>query len=143
MKPVWFPPNRKPANWEEAMANKMLYYLDLKKTWDRQAQGRGEKPVRLCPGGPALVRLKHEVDAGRVPGIRDFHGAIFADGIHLTRQGRYLVALVHYGCLFGESPEGKVTFANSGLNREQAAIFQRIAWETVTAKPLTGVRGGY
>ena len=64
---------------------------------------------------------------------------MFADDIHLSSPGRYLVALVHYACIFGESPEGKVTFANSGLNREQAAVFQRIAWATVTAEPLTGV----
>ena len=50
------------------------------------------------------------------------------------------MALVHYACIYGESPEGKVTFANSGLTREVAVKFQRIAWETVTAEPLTGVR---
>ena len=58
----------------------------------------------------------------------------------MNRQGSYLVGLVHYACMFGANPEGKATFANSGLSREQAAIFQRIAWETVVAEPLTGVR---
>jgi sugar phosphate isomerase/epimerase len=137
MKPPWSPPNPKPANWEEAMANKMLYFLALKAIWDKQAQERGEKPARLCPGGPALVRLKKAIEAGSVPGISNFHDTAFADDIHLARQGRYLVALVHYACIFGDNPQGKVTFANSGLTAEQAAIFQRIAWETVVAEPLT------
>ena len=140
MKPAWFPPNRRPANWEEAMANKMLYYLALKAIWDKQAEARGERPVRLCPGGPALVRLKREIEAGKVPGLTNFHDTVFADAIHLTHQGSYLVALVHYACIYGASPRGKVTFANSGLTPEQAAIFQRIAWETVVAEPLSGVR---
>ncbi len=140
MKPPWFPPNRQPANWEEAMANKMLYFLELKKTWDRQAEARGEKPIRLCPGGPALVRLKHEIEAGKIPGLTNFHDTVFADDIHLNRQGRYLVALVHYACIFRADPQGKVTYANSGLTAQQAAGFQRIAWETVIAEPLSGVR---
>ena len=142
MHPPWFPPNRHPVNWEEAVANNMAYYLDLRKIWDKQIEARGAKPVRVCPGGPALVRLKKEIDAGRVPGIGTFFDTMFSDDIHLSSPGRYLVALVHYACIFGESPEGKVTFANSGLSAEQAAIFQRIAWETVLAEPLSGVRPG-
>ncbi len=140
MKPPWFPPNRNPANWEEAVANNMAYYLDLKKIWDRQIAASGGKPVHVCPGGPALVRLKREIDAGKVPGIRTFFDTMFADDIHLAAPGRYLVALVHYACIFGDDPACKVTFANSGLTRQQAAIFQRIAWETVIAEPLTLVR---
>ncbi len=140
MKPPWFPPNRNPANWEEATANKMLYYLDLKRIWDREILARGGEPVRLCPGGPALVRLKKEIEAGKVPGINTFLDTMFADDIHLASPGRYLVALAHYACIFGADPQGKVTWANSGLTKEQAAIFQRIAWETVIAEPLSGVR---
>jgi len=130
MKPPWFPPNRQPATWEEAMANKMLYYREVLDRWNALA---GEKPVRLVPGGPALVRLKQAMEAGDVPGMKAFNAEIFSDNIHLMRQGRYLVALVHYACLYGESPEGKVAHANSGLTAEQARVFQRIAWETVEA----------
>ena len=137
MKPPWFPPHRQPASWEEATANKMLYYLELLKRWITTP---GQKPVRLCPGGPALVRLKRAIEAGQVPGFNDFAGQIFSDDIHLARPGRYLVALVHFACIYGETPENKVTIANSGLTREQAAIFQRLAWETVTSEPLSGVR---
>jgi hypothetical protein len=140
MKPPWFPPNRNPANWEEAMANKMGYYLDLKKIWDKQIEARGGKLVRVCPAGPALARLKKEIEAGKVPGINTFFDTMFADDIHLSSPGRYLVALVHYACIFGVDPQGKVTYANSGLTKEQAGIFQRIAWETVTVEPLSGVR---
>ena len=126
MKPVWYPPNRQPATWEEAMANKMLYYKEVLARWNALD---GEKPVRLIPGGPALVRLKKAIESGAIPGMSDFNAEIFADNVHLTRPGRYLIALVHYASLYGETPEGKVTHANSGLTAEQARIFQRIAWE--------------
>ena len=137
MKPVWYPPNRQPATWEEAMANKMLYYKEVFVRWNAL---EGEKPVRLVPGGPALIRLKEAIESGDIPGIKEFNAEIFSDNIHLSRPGRYLIALVHYACLYGESPEGKVAHANSGLNAEQARLFQRIAWETVLAEPLSGVK---
>ena len=41
-----------------------------------------------------------------------------------------------------EKNPNKVAIANSGLTREQAGIFQRLAWETVTREPLTGVTAG-
>ena len=137
MQPPWFPKNRTPATWEEATANKMEYYTAVLNAWN---EVKGPKPVRLCPGGPALVRLKKEMEEGHVPGLTDFRGQIFADDIHLARPGRYLVALVHYACIYAATPEGHVTFANSGCTKDGAAVLQRIAWETVTAEPLSGVK---
>jgi hypothetical protein len=86
-----------------------------------------------------LVRLKKAIEAGEIQGFTDFPGQAFSDDIHLARPGRYLIALVHFACIYGETPENKVAIANSGLTREQAGIFQRLAWETVTSEPLTGV----
>ena len=51
MRPPWFPPNRRPANWEEAVANNMAYYLDLKKIWDKQTQARGGSPSASVRAG--------------------------------------------------------------------------------------------
>ncbi len=107
MKPPWFPPNRKPANWEEASANKMAYYLDLKKIWDKQIEARSGKPVRLCPGGPAWCGSRREIEAGKVPGMNTFFDTIFSDNIHLAPPGHDLVALVHYACIFGAGPAGQ------------------------------------
>ena len=81
------------------------------------------------------MRLEKEIADNKVPGVTDFASFTFSDAIHLSAAGRYLVSLVHYACIYGESPEGKVTWANSGLNKEQAIVLQRIAWETVVAEP--------
>ena len=137
MTPPWFPPNREPADWEEAMANKMLYFHEVLDRWNELP---GNKPLLIVPGGPGLVLLKRAIESGEIPGLESFFPVIFSDDVHLSRQGRYFISLIHYGCIFRESPEGKVTHANSGLTAEQARVFQRIAWETVLAEPLSGVK---
>ena len=97
----------------------------------KPAGGSFEVPQKVeistWPGG---ATLRYTTD-GSVPS--DSNGQVY-------RRPITIVALVHYACIYGESPEGKVTFANSGLTREQAAVFQKLAWETVIAEPLTGVR---
>ncbi len=135
MKPQWYPSNRNPKNWDEAMLNKMEYYRATLKIWN---ESNGGEPARLCPGGPALLALKREIEAGEVPGITDF-GEMFADGLHMSRRGAYLISLVHYACIYGENPRGRVTHGGSGLTAEQADLFKRIAWDAVTAEPLSGV----
>ena len=122
--------------WQEGVANHVAYTEavaeQLNKTWHG-------KPIRIVPGGVALARLKTEIDAGRVPGMKDFVAEMFADGIHLTAKGRYLISLVHYACIYRESPEGKVSALTTGLTDQQAAVFQRIAWDTVKDYRWAGV----
>ena len=122
-KNAWVPPI--PAvevkAWDDAMTNTMAYYRAILKEWNTVP---GKKPVRLVPGGPALVRLEKEIADNKVPGVTDFASFTFSDAIHLSAAGRYLVSLVHYACIYGESPEGKVTWANSGLNKEQAIVLR-------------------
>lgn len=121
--------NLKPATtWQEGVANHMAYTEAVRELMDSTHEG---KPVRIVPAGAALAQLKTEVDAGQVPGMTDFFAGNFADDLHLSPAGRYLVALVHYACIYQESPEGKVSPTNSGLTEEQAEIYQRIAWDVV------------
>jgi len=96
----------------------------------------------VIPAGLALLDLKQSVEAGRVPGITDFFAQLFkADGtdIHLTGKGAYFVTLVFYACMFGQSPEGTANDPASELTDEQALVFQRLAWETVSGYALSGV----
>ena len=129
---------RKPAaTWQEGALNHLAYTElvrdKLMKTW----KGR---PVLIVPGGPALARLKDEIEAGKVPGMTDFVKTVFADGIHMTDAGRYLISLVHYACIYKEDPTGKVSLLKSGLTEEQGKIFQRIAWETASGYPGSGIK---
>jgi len=122
--------------WQAGVANHVAYTEAVAELTNKTYQG---KPVRIIPGGTALALLKTEVDAGRVPGLKDFFAEIFADGIHLTPKGRYLISLVHYACIFRESPEGKTSALTTGLSQEQATIFQRLAWQAVKGYKWAGL----
>lgn len=111
-----------------AIRNFMIYGQAVRERINRDFKG---KPVRIVPAGPALAKLKAEIEAGRVPGMTDFFGDLFSDDLHLNAKGAYLVSLVHYSCVFRESPLGKVGPLQSGLTPEQASIMAKIAWETV------------
>ncbi|MEJ7808439.1 MAG: hypothetical protein WKG03_21265, partial [Telluria sp.] len=129
----------KPATtWQEGVDNHMAYTEAVRDRINKTYKG---KPVRIVPGGLALARIKTEIDAGRVPGMTDFFKELFDDEIHLNAKGRYVIALVHYACIFGESPAGKAAALNSGLTPEQLALFQRIAWEAVKGYKGSGVKG--
>lgn len=131
--------------WQDAVANHARY---TERVAERMNAARADaikagtcRPVRVIPGGLALARLKTEMEAGKVPGLTDFGATVFAGpgDFHLTKAGAYLVSLVHNACLWGESPEGKVTAAGSGLTAEQAKLFQRLAWETARDYPPAGL----
>ena len=129
----------KPApTWQDGAANQRAYVAAVRDRLDAAHAGRA---VRIVPAGSALAALKTRIEAGRVPGMRDFFAATFADDLHLNAQGRYLVALVHYACIFGESPADRVGALTTGLTPDQARIFQEIAWETVRDDPWAGIAG--
>ncbi|MBF2028726.1 MAG: hypothetical protein IGS48_18515 [Oscillatoriales cyanobacterium C42_A2020_001] len=122
-------------NWEEAVRNHLVYHEAVRQRLDDQNEG---KPVLIVPGGSALIRLKQEIEAGKVPGMNNFFATQFEDDLHLNPKGKYLISLVHYACIYRRDPTG-VTVANTGLTTEQAAIYQRIAWETVRNYQWTGL----
>jgi hypothetical protein len=105
------------------------------------AQQPDAPPPFIVPGGQALVALKQAIESGQVPGFSDFFGSLFQAGgedIHLTPAGAYFISLVFYGCMFQQDPAGLGNDSGGVLTAEQATVFQRIAWETVQAYPLSG-----
>jgi acyl-CoA thioesterase I len=133
------------TTWQEAVRNHVRY---TERVMDEMNRARAAairagtcKPVRIIPGGLALAELKTRIEAGKVPGMKDFFAEVFHSptDFHMTSKGAYLVSLVHYACLYGDDPQGKVTSAGSGLTEEQAQLFQRIAWETAKNYPDSGL----
>jgi hypothetical protein len=129
-----------PKSWEEAVKNELSYQEAVRAELLRL--NPNAPPPYIVPAGNALVALKRAIEAGGVPGLNDFFGQIYAANgtdIHLTKPGAYLVTLVFYACMFQKSPEGLAPEASFGVSNELAARLQRIAWESVTAYPLSGV----
>ncbi len=112
---------------------------------DGIARGRRGPPIRIVPGGEALARVWDEAREGSVPGIPD-ERPLFKDDIHLSALGNYFIALVQFATIFGRSPiAATASVRDEGgellveVPPATARALQRIAWETVTSYPRTGV----
>jgi len=137
---IWNPAN--PTSWEDAVSH-MTQFNEAVRAWLAAAHPSRPAPY-IVPAGMALVNLKHAVEGGSVPGIgtSGFWTLTFQQGQgaddHLTNEGRYLVSLVFYAAMFQQSPAG-LPHANTSLTDAQAAVFQDVAWQTVSGYPLSGI----
>ena len=80
-------------------------------------------------------RLDRE-GAGRAP-IDDIR-ALFADDIHPSALGAWLVALAHFAVLYGRDPSGLTR--PRGISPAVAAWFEAQVWRVITQIPATGVQ---
>jgi len=134
----WQPPA--PATWQDAVANELSYHEAVRAELVRENPDAAAPFI--IPGGNALVLLKREIEAGNVPGLTSFFPEIFAAGgtdLHVSAKGAYLITAVFYAAMFQSEPPASALDERSGLSAEQAAIFRRVAWDAVTAYPLSGV----
>jgi hypothetical protein len=98
---------------------------------------RGDAPrVRVLPGGGALAELAAALWDGKVPGVAASAPGtrvrlLFSDNVHMSEIGRYFIALVHYGVLFGRSAEGAAI--PTPLSSETGRFMQRLAWQYVVS----------
>ncbi|MBK9256645.1 MAG: T9SS type A sorting domain-containing protein [Saprospiraceae bacterium] len=102
--------------------------------------------VCMIPAGQGLIKLYDAIKDGSVPGVNDI-SELFSDDIHLTDQGKYFVACIHYSMLYGRSPVGltnqlKVWWGGNfnAPTPAQALRFQEIAWETVLTYPKSCIQ---
>lgn len=105
---------------------------------------RGRAVIRIVPATDAVIRLRERVAAGDVPGIRR-QSELFTDPIgHGKAPVLALVTYCNFACLYGRSPVG----LDDGdgeldtIHPELRPLLQRIAWETVTSHPMSGVTHG-
>jgi len=102
-------------------------------------------PVYIIPGHRMMAQLYDDIQLNLVPGITDISD-FFSDNIHTNTLGDYAIALIHYACIFNQSPEGLPNdlmpnppqgFMIPSL--ELAAYLQNMIWEVVTTYPRTGI----
>jgi len=115
--------------------------------WRRQMEAQanainkkaGRDAVLIMPVGDAVVKLRELVVAGKVPGIAK-QSELFTD---TTGHGKMpiilLTAYTNYACITGRSPVG-LKANEPSVSAELNALLQRIAWETVTVYPMSGVK---
>lgn len=98
----------------------------------------GKRAVFIVPAGEAVVKLRALVVEGKFPGVTK-QSELFTDPIgHCHAHVQALASYCNYAAIYRVSPVGlKVT--RTGLTDEQHAILQKLAWETVSAYPYSGV----
>ena len=106
-----------------------------------------DREVFLTPVGHAFALLDEQVKAGELPGVDDVY-TLWADDTHTGHTANYLVGLVYYATLFGESPVGFEVGPYQGeadnqrtpiIPVELALLFQNLAWAATATHPLSGV----
>jgi len=101
--------------------------------------------VYIIPGHKMMARLYDDIQLGIVPGITSIN-QFFGDNIHTNELGAYAIAMIHYACIFNQSPVG---LPNNLLPNvppmiqipsvELATYLQTMIWDVVTKYPRTGV----
>jgi hypothetical protein len=102
-------------------------------------QKAGRDAVLIVPAGDAVVKLRELVAAGKVPGLSR-QSDLFTD---VTGHGKapilVLTAYCNFACITGRSPVG-LKLPEPGVSDELHVLLQQIAWDTVRAYPMSGVK---
>lgn len=101
----------------------------------------GCPPVYIIPGNRMMARFHDDVQAGQVPGISHVNQIFNADGVHLNDLGNYMVTMIHYACLFNQSPAGLPHNLMTGVSVPSAFAnyVQNMVWDVVTQYPRSGI----
>lgn len=106
----------------------------------------GKTVAFVVPVGQAVILLREKIIAGQAPGLKNQED-LFTDPIgHVKAPVQALAAYCHFAVIYRKSPvglpqpavltKGKEPFPDEKLNR----LLQELAWEAVTAHPLSGVK---
>jgi hypothetical protein len=90
------------------------------------------KPVKVIPVGEVMYRLHLRMKDDRVPGFRHI-ADLYADGVHLNAEGKYLEAVTHYAAVFQKDPHDCII---SGLRFWKGPYgvdkaFAEVVWDVV------------
>lgn len=127
---------------------------DLSRYWEadllRRAMAVPEAgTIHVIPGGTALAAVVRAAEAGEIQGLTRREDLFLPDdGIHFNDIGAYVMALVHYGVLYGRSPVGLPAALKkadgtpaTALSPEAARVVQEMVWQVITRYPPAGVEG--
>jgi len=102
-------------------------------------QKAGREAVVIVPAGDAVVKLRTLVAEGKAPGITK-QSELFLDPIgHGKPPIEILVSYSNFACLTGRSPVG-LQVKEPAISDELHALLQRLAWDTVSAYAMSGVK---
>lgn len=104
-------------------------------------RARGRDVIRIVPVNDAVLRLRERVAAGDMPGIAR-QSELFTDPIgHGKAPVMALATYCNFACLYRRSPVGLDDGDRQldGIHPDLRRVLQEIAWDVVTANPMSGV----
>ncbi|MDZ4402651.1 hypothetical protein [Prosthecobacter sp.] len=103
----------------------------------------GKRTVFIVPVGQAVMALRGKIIAHEAPGLTK-QSALFTDGLgHAGPVVKVLATYCHFAVIYRRSPIGLPvpTMLASQLEAEKLnRLLQELAWEAVTAHPLSGMK---
>lgn len=98
----------------------------------------GKQVVFIVPVGDAIVKLRELVASDKYPGVTK-QSELFKDLLHAREHVNLLTAYCNFAAIYRRSPEG-IKLDVKDITDEHHAILQKIAWETVSKYPHSGVK---
>jgi len=97
----------------------------------------------VVPAGQAAILLRGKIIDGKAPGLTK-QEELFTDPIgHATEPLRLLTAYCHFAVIYKRSPVGlpvPAALKKADGGEKLNVLLQELAWEAVTAHPLSGVK---
>jgi hypothetical protein len=116
----------------------MEWRTRLERQVDALNQQHGQKALFIVPAGDAVNTLRERIVAGTYPELSK-QSELFRDPIgHGLGHVQALVAYCNFAAIYQRSPQG-LKLVEPGVNDEQHAILQQIAWDVVSKYPYAGV----
>ena len=110
--------------------------MKLEAQVDELNKQHGKTAVFIVPAGDAVVKLRSLIVDGKYPGITK-QSELFTDPIgHGRGHVQALVTYCNFAAIYRISPEGHEL---AGLTKEQNAILQKLAWETLSSYRHAGI----
>jgi len=119
--------------------------VSSKSTTDVALELRRKYPgkIHVLPAGQAMTELVRRHTNGKLAGVdaimvmENDRVGLYRDKIHPTQLIAALEGYIYYACLYHKNPTQLDfgIYADSKLDK----IIKQVAWETVTAHPLSGV----
>jgi len=138
----WGCANRDAATFDEIEATRKKFEQPYQGRLRTQFQGLnkqvGSNFTVMVPLYDAVLTLRQMVVKGELPGVAKQSGLFMDDLGHATKPLQHMASYMWFGAMYGINPMGMKTLA-TGTPAGQAAILQKLAWDTLKKEPLSGV----
>jgi hypothetical protein len=132
---------------EELRKRHAQYFKEMDEFVAAQNKKLGKTVLYTVPAPQAVIALRERIIDGKAPGLKSQED-LFTDALgHGKPPLQVLVAYCNYAVIYRHSPVGlpvpaALKGSKLGDNEEKLnRLLQDLAWEAVTAHPLSGVRG--